>query len=210
MFGTFMSQLQLAYHPTSEEYWQGDVIALHMSGDRLDNEQWKQWVDALWQNDAIGGPLPDRYLPEQTIETGTPVYPERSSSLKQYGALQVDGVWVGVDILITRSLFECITLITPLAMFEATHMAQAQLCIEAVYKALAARLYQVVPFSVASLGLNRDCQILTELRLEDELQADFFRVGNALMTDEALAECNRNPANFEKVLPGLRWVSPQS
>lgn len=214
--------IQLAEHTDSQAYWDGGNFELNMSFDMLTQEQWLQLVDALWADEQVDGPLTQRYVPNQALPPYKKVeYPEPTSTYIQHGRMDVEGVVMGIDVLITRSLFECITLMTPVGMFKNLVSGSEGIpyplqdnpirqCIESAFSDIALRIYRVAPFSIASLGWNREIQILNELVLEDAYRKKFFDQGNSFITDKGLKRCGRNPEDYARVASGLRWLPPLS
>ena len=217
------SAIQLAQHSDPNNYWQGGNFELNLSFDLLNSNQWKQVIAFLWTHDSILGPFAERFIPNvPPTPTNTISYPEPTATYTQHAALQINEVQLGLDILITRSLFECVTLMIPVDMLAnlvqgdnkaqpyplAQNPARQQLEVE--FKELALSLYRIVPFSIASMGWNRECQLLTELTYEENLREKFLAVGNSLITDTALIKCKLKPTDYEQVYPSLRWIPPSS
>lgn len=217
------SSLQLAQHADANDYWRGGNFELNLSFDLLNSNQWKQVIAFLWAYDAIEGPYLDRFVPTQpTVPTDIIGFPEPTTTYTQHASLKIEGLHLGLDIHITRSLFECVTLMVPTGMFSDLVVGDdedkpyplsknpARKFLEASFFQLALSLYRLVPFTIASMGWNRECQLLTELTYEDHLRENFFAVGNSLITDTALLKCKVKPNNYEQVFPSLRWLPPQS
>lgn len=215
--------LQLAQHTDSNDFWQGGNFELNISFDLLNSNQWKQVIAFLWSNDNILGPYADRYIPnESPLDTDIIPFPEPTATYTQHTVLKIGPVQLGLDILITRSLFECVTLMIPVGMFSDLVIGdnaekpypltenKTRLLIENEFRELALNLYRIVPFTVASMGWNRECQLLTELIYEEKLREKFFALGNSLMTDTALIKCKMKPTDYEQVHPSLRWIPPVS
>ncbi|MCI0714222.1 MAG: hypothetical protein L0154_28965 [Chloroflexi bacterium] len=213
-------QIQLAQHTDPVEYWEGGNFELNMSYEMLQGDDWKRVIEALWANESIVGPLVSRFVPGQEIpETHAIEIPEPTAALTQHGILHVGEQAIGIDVLITRSLFECITLMAPVGMFANLTAGSksnpyplndnpARQSLEKTYRELALTLFKVVPFSIASLGWNRECQLLAELTFEEDALKNFLSTGNSLITDKALKACKVDPTSYEEMLPGLRWLAP--
>ena len=215
-------QIQLAQHADPIAYWEGGNFELNMSYEMLQGDDWKRVIEALWANKSIDGPLISRFVPGQKIpDTHAIEFPEPTAALTQHGILYVDEQAIGIDVLITRSLFECITLMAPVGMFANLAAGSksnpyplsdnpARQSLEKTYRELALTLFKVVPFSIASLGWNRECQLLAELTFEEDVLRRFLSTGNSLITTTALQACKVDPFLYEEMLPELRWLPPSS
>lgn len=214
-------QIQLATHADPVEYWEGGNFELNMSYQMLQTKEWEHVIEALWANEAIDGPLTSRFVPGQDMpETRAVEFPEPTAAFTQHGVLKVNKLVIGIDVLITRSLFECITLMAPVGMFAnlvpgtpadpyPLDENPARQSLEKTYKDLALTLFKVVPFSIASFGWNRECQLLSELTFEKDALTEFLATGNSLVTDSALNECDIDATQYEEILPDLRWLAPR-
>lgn len=194
-------------------YWTGHNFELNVSFATLRDYQWKRLIDGLWQLEDLTGPLVDRYVPEEEIPVYADIhYPSPTDTLTLHGILATRVGPVGFDMLITRSLFECITISTPTGMLfsespttkrtEETKLSG----VFAQYREIAIALHQIVNFDIASIGWNRECQILTELETDAQRRQAFFARGNFFATDDVLRRLNGTPNDYEEILPGVRWA----
>lgn len=209
--------IKLASHTDAENYWAGGNFELNLSFETLKDDQWRLILDSLWGVEELKGPFESRYVPHQQQPPIRAInYPEPTVAFTQHGGLQLESQIVGVDILVTRSLFEGITLMVPAGMFAGLRPGKnggfklkdnlPRRILEEQYRKLALSLYTIVPFSIGSIGFNRECQILSELIFEEDIRKQFFSVGNSFITDRALEKCGGNPEDFELAAPGLRWL----
>jgi hypothetical protein len=214
--------MHLANHDSPQDYWQGGNFELNISFEYLSSEQWRLVLDALWADVHLNGPYETRYIPHRPAPPEIAInYPEPTTTLIQHASLTLDDAQFGVDVLVTRSLFEGISLLTPVNMFAGLQKGDksakpyplalnpARALVEEFYQALAVRLFGVVPFVIASMGWNRECQLLSELLLDKKLKRAFFAQGNALMTEQALRKAKRRLSEYEQIAPNLRWIPPK-
>jgi hypothetical protein len=198
--------LKLSY---SENPWNGDTFELNMSFDTLRDYQWERMLKALWAYTGISGPYESKYIPGKDepnkIKVATP---EPTATLSQYAAFEIaPEVKVGVEILITRSLFECVSLAIPVDMFEAgTDLAPLQ----QAYYDMALSIYETTTYTIAAIGLNRGCQLLMEMMAYPDTKSQFLKMGNFLARDDALAELKLSPQAYKEVKPSLRWYPPRN
>jgi hypothetical protein len=213
--------IYLARHREAQAYWQGGNFELNLSFDGLVQRQWQALIDHFWSLDHIEGPFERRYVPHYLPPPSTRImYPEPTATYTQYGVILLEGQRVGMDVLVTRSLFECFSLMIPVGMFDrlkktddaTTPFAYKDnptcAVVDAVYKSMAVHLWRHVPFTIASIGWNRECQLVRELQIEDEQRERFFKLGNCLIVDDALRRLEYDPNDYEHALPGLRWLPP--
>jgi hypothetical protein len=202
--------LKLATRP-ADQYWGGDQLELNFSFGNLRDYQWKRLLNGLWNYSGMTGPFADRYIPRQTEPEGVEIrLPDPTATLSQYGAYELaPNVRVGIEILCTRSLFECVSLLIPLAMFEdLPHDPQNPdfQALERTLYDLALYCFKITPFDIAVLGVNRECQLLVEMLDSPSLREQFFKTGNFLAQDESILALKGDPKSFARVLPTLRWA----
>jgi hypothetical protein len=195
-------------------YWTGHNFELNVSFATLRDYQWKRLIDALWQLNDLEGPLVERFIPDQPLPAyKKPHYPSPTDTLTLHGVLETRVGQVGIDMLVTRSLFECITISVPTGMlFEdaSTTVRTEQTKLSGVfaqYRDIALTLHEVVNFEIASIGWNRECQIVTELETDADRRQSFFERGNFFATDDVLQRLGSTPDDYEEVLPGVRWAA---
>ena len=189
-------------------YWSGKNFELNLSFGTLRDFQWKRLINALWESNALHGPLQSRYIPSETTPANTAIqFPAPTDTFIQHGSLQSDSFTVGIDVLVTRSLFECITISAPNGMFKSPSQDIPDDVkvhqVFTLYKQLAVALHGSVKFHIASIGWNRDCQLMTELEADANKCKQFFERGNFFATDTAIERLGRKANEFEQVEAGL-------
>lgn len=199
--------LQIA---TQGDHWSGDKLELNMSFDTLRDYQWKRLTKALWEITGITGPYETRYIPGQPEPEKSEIrVPEPTATYSEFGAFEfVSGVRVGIEILITRSLFECVSVVVPLKMFEnitPTREDTGLLELERVFYTIGITVYQTATFSLATIGINQGCLLLLELLTDTASRDNFIKTGNFLARDDALAALKVQPRLYKEVMPTLRW-----
>lgn len=201
-------------------YWSGNNFELNIAFGTLRDYQWKRLLDTLWAHQPIEGPLQHRYIPGEQHPAMTSIqYPKPTDTFTQHGVLGGDGGAIGIDILVTRSLFECISISAPTGMFVVNPEQSTPDALRTdelkiydtyrVYQDIALHLHQTVNFEIASIGWNRECQILTELIEDSEKRAIFFEHGNFFATDQSLEKLGEAPEDYEIVGDGVRWAPPR-
>lgn len=206
---------------TMEEiYWAGNNFELNMSYGTLRDYQWKRLLDALWSASVLRGPLAKRFVPDQPApDMAGPRYPAPTDTYTQHGVLAVGDSEVGLDILVTRSLFECISISIPTGMFaidpvgsDPDVLRTDEIKISTAYEqyqALAQQCFQVVPFELASIGWNRECQILVELEADEESRQHLIDLGNFYATQQTIETLNLDVTTLEQVEDRLYWMPPK-
>jgi hypothetical protein len=206
-------QLRLASYADDEQYWSGGDYELNLSYGTLRDRQWPRLIQNLWACDALEGPFAARYTPGTTPEPTGQQVPAPTATQTQHAALQVAGLTVGCRVLATRSLFECVSLQVPVSMFAdvAPVDDKAALHIDAldrVFRDIALTLFSAAPFQIATLGLQSECRLLSELQADTQQRLDMVGRGNFFATDEVLAQLSLDPQHYPAVRPALRWVPP--
>lgn len=194
-----------------ENTWSGPKIELNLSFDNLREYQWKRLLDTLWGSTGISGPFVERYHPFQPDPEPTPiVQPDPTATYSQFGAFELQaGVRVGIEVLVTRSLFECVSLLIPVAMFENVQLQVGDPCLNVVQNRLydlSIGLYKIVSYDIASIGVDRGCELLMELVSDPRARERFMKQGNFLARDETLAAIRVEPKAYEEVMQKLRWI----
>ncbi len=202
-------QLSLDDHP-----WGGDTIELNMSFDTLRDYQWERLLKALWSYPGMIGPLAERYTPGlDAPEIISLTVPDPTAALSQFAKFEVEtGVMCGAEIMITRSLFECVSIAIPVKMFANVtpdRTNEGLLAVEKVLYEMALKLYETTTYTIAALGINRECQLLMEMLVNPQIRDELIKTGNFLARDDALAELRLRPQNFQEVKPSLRWCPPK-
>lgn len=203
--------LKLSY---DEQSWDGDTIELNMSFDTLRDYQWERLLKALWEYPGMQGPLEARYTPGQETPKTLPMsIPDPTAALSQFGIFEVEpNIRCGAEILITRSLFECVSIAIPIKMFSNVTPERTNeelLYLESIYYELALKLYEITTYTIAAIGINRECQLLMEMIANPQVRDELVKTGNFLARDDALAELRLRPQNYQEVKPSLRWCPPK-
>lgn len=197
-------------------FWSGRHYELNMSFATLRDAQWSRLLGALWEYVQIAGPLTTRFVPDQSPAAIVDVQlPAPTATYTQHGVLHLGEWQLGLDVLVTRSLFECVSLIVPEGMFSRAEAdgetkATALSALRETYGTLALHLYQAVPFEIAVLGWDRECQLRNELAGDSDLRAQFLERGGCLVQDGVLRQLGATPNHYEELLPGLRWLPDKS
>jgi hypothetical protein len=212
------SPLALASHNEETLYWEGGHYELNMSFEALRDKQWLRVMQAIWGHPNMFGPLEHRFIPGgRTIETAIAI-PPPTATQAQHGQILVSTSAAGCDVLATRSLFECVSVLVPLGMFDGLqHNTNDPRkdnpslgLLDDVFAAIALAVYDVVPFKLAALGWERECQVVAELRSDDAARDALVRTGNFFAQDEVLRQLNIPMDSYPPVRNGLRWAAPQS
>lgn len=195
---------------TQGDLWSKDKIELNMSFDTLRDYQWKRLVEAIWKMPGLVGPYEDRYIPGQPEpEKSTIKTPEPTSAYSEFGSWEIQpGVRVGIEVLVTRSLFECVSILIPIKMFENVTSDDDNEGLQEVEKALydfALALYKTTTFSLAAIGINRGCQLIVEMLTDQVVKDAFVKTGNFLARDDSLTALRLQPRTYKEVMPALRW-----
>lgn len=199
--------LHLAAHSDSDAYWQGGDYELNITFDTLRDKQWQNVIQALWRLDTLAGPFAGRYIPGSDPQVAAIQVPQPTAAQTQYGALVVDALWVGCRLLVTRSLFECITLQVPLGMFDPPPVKSNRIpALEQVYQDIALAVYERAPFDIANMGFQCECKLLAELLANPRQKADFLAAGHFFARDAVLITLGVDPTAYPESRPDLRWI----
>lgn len=207
--------LRLATHRAADAYWSGGEYELNLSFGTLRDKQWQPLVPAVWDHEALNGPVGGRYVPGEPVEAVPVEVPGPTATRIQYGVLGIDDLRVGCCVLATRSLFECVTVQVPLGMFdgiraegEAPGSVPPRLApLDRIYQDLALAVYDVVPFEIANIGFQCECRLVAELQVDTEQRLELLATGHFFAQDAVLTAMDVWPDDFPAVRPGLRWVS---
>ena len=205
--------LRVATHSQPDQYWEGGHYELNLSFDNLREKQWERALKLVWGSSGITGPLTWRYVPGIELpETAKVQVPPPTATMTQYGQLQIGRVTVGFDLQMTRSLFECISILIPISMFEGIESGP-QLrqdhpemdALDSILCNLALRLYDEVGFKIAAIGYERECQLPVELRSDPELCQTFLAAGNAFVQEDVLRILKPESNTYKLVKNDLYW-----
>ena len=210
--------LKVADHSQQAAYWEGGNYELNLSFDTLRDKQWQRVIEAIWDHPAIYGPLAERYCPGRDIPArATSQVPPPTATMTQHGQMKVGEAVIGCDIQATRSLFECLSILIPVGMFDgltgSPEMGKQYTelhTLNAVLYDVALRVFDVAPFKIGAIGYERGCQLPAELRSSVELSRAFVGAGNALVHEEVLRAISVAADPFEQVRANLRWLATQS
>lgn len=198
------------------DFWSGRQYELNMSFSTLRDNQWLRLLEALWNHDAITGPLSTRFVPNETQPAMSTIrHPAPTATFTQHGILHLNEQAFGLDILVTRSLFECVSLIVSEGMLaNASDSLEKDYyllsTLQTLYKSLALHIFQAVPFEIAVIGWDRDCQLPSELLVDETVRAQFLKTGNFLIQENVLRQLGLNTDDYPEPLPGLRWSPDKS
>jgi len=119
---------------------------------------------------------------------------------------------VGCAVLVTRSLFECVTLQVPLGMFDGVPVdGRGTPRIEAldhIYQDIALDVFDYVPFDLATIGFQSGCCLFAELQADEQQCFDLLNAGSIFARDDVLRALNVWPDDYPAARPGLRWIPP--
>ena len=199
--------LQLA---TQGEFWSKDKLELNMSFDTLRDFQWKRLIEAIWALPGITGPFEERYIPGQPEPNKKAMQtPEPTSAYSEFGIWEIQpGLRIGIEVLVTRSLFECVSILIPIKMFDNFNPEDDNEDFKALEQSLydlALKIYKTTAFSLAAIGMNRGCQLIVELVGDPAVKDAFVRAGNFLARDDSLMALRLQPRTYKEVMPALRW-----
>jgi hypothetical protein len=190
--------------------WSEPQLELNLTFDTLREYQWGRFIKHLWAQERLIGPFPSRFDPAQPPQAISPIVPEPTATLSQYALMRVTlNLQVGVEILLTRSLFECVSILIPLNMFPDPHAEshEVQAARQSLYE-LALALYEVGAFSIGTLGVGVGLFLLAELMADDSLRSQFIKHGSFFARDDILAVLRLSPEAYPEVKPALRWCTP--
>jgi hypothetical protein len=201
--------LTVAHHQQPASYWEGGHYELNLSFDTLRDRQWQRLVEAVWEQPLVYGPLAARYTPGGDLADVVPVQvPPPTATLTQHGQMKIGAAVIGFDVQATRSLFECISVLIPIGMFEGAEAGLPATFrdLDVALREMALHLYGIIPFRIAAIGYERGCQLPAELSSNPELLAGFASAGNALVQEDVLRLFHLDLSPFEQVRPNLRWL----
>jgi hypothetical protein len=203
--------LQLA---ETEPFWSGPLFELNLSFDSLRNYQWERLLRALWATPSFSGPLSALYHPGKASPPTTAlILPDPTATYSQFGIWEVEpDVRAGIEVLVTRSLFECMSVVMPVIMFANVGVEPEDAGLQALEKLLydlALNLYQTTAFSIAAIGIDRGCQLLMDFIVDSAPRSAFVKAGNFLARDDTLAAIRLEPRVYKEVMPSLRWCPPR-
>ena len=164
---------------------------------------------------ALIGPFTQRFLPGDWPDSAAPLVPESDAARTQYAGLQIEpeSLEVGCGVLITRSLFECVSLQVPLGMFDGLEVdphnkfALQIAPLDRIYQEIALAVFDVVPFDLANIGFQCECRIVAELQIDARQRLELLAHGSFFARDDALSLIGVTPEDYPAARPGLRWIS---
>jgi len=209
--------LSVASHRHPALFWDGGHYELNLSFDTLRDKQWQRVMQAIWDHAAIYGPLASRYTPGGEVSEQIAVQvPPPTATLTQHGQMKVGQAVVGCDVQATRSLFECVSVLIPIGMFDGvTGGADVRQLygelqeLDDVLYSMALAVYDAAPFKIAALGYERECQLPAELRSDGEQRHNFLVSGNFLIQEDVLATLDPDLTPYQQVRDNLRWMPPR-
>lgn len=211
--------LSAAVHEHPSRYWEGGNYELNMTFEMLRDRQWHQIIQTIWEHSAMYGPLAGRFSPLPNAQPGGKQAiqaPPPTAALIQHGMVKIGALQVGCDVQATRSLFECVSILIPLGMFEGieggagVRLRNPQLSVlDEIFYDIALAVYDTVPFQIAAIGYERACQLISELRTDSEARHHFLVSGNFLAQDQTLLEIEPDLSAYQVVRPNLRWLAPR-
>lgn len=205
-----------AAHEQDHLYWEGGNYELNMSFDALRDKQWQRVLQTIWAHPRLYGPLDARYVPGADVNTTLITTPQPTATQTQHGQIAIGSEVAGCDVLATRSLFECVSVLVPLGMFADiilnggnVRQVNPQLAaLDEVFYEIALSVYDAVPFRLAVVGWERECQVPAELRSDAEQRALLIRLGNFLAQESLLQSLHIETGRYELVREGLHWAAP--
>jgi hypothetical protein len=209
--------LSIASHRHTVLFWDGGHYELNLSFDTLRDKQWQRVMQTIWDHPSIYGPLAIRYAPGGEVsEPMAAQIPPPTATLTQHGQMKVGQTVVGCDVQATRSLFECVSVLVPLGMFNGIvggpdvrqQYPELQELDDVLYS-VALSVYDVAPFKIAALGYERECQLPAELRSNGELRHNFLVNGNFLAQEDVLLAIEPDLTPYQQVRDNLRWMPPR-
>jgi hypothetical protein len=207
--------LQPATHAEEHAYWDGGNYELNMSFESLRDKQWERVMQTVWTHHLIYGPLTTRYVPGAAVTRTSIIIPQPTATQAQHGQIEINAIAYGCNVLATRSLFECVSVLVPLGMFagitlregESLRRANPQLeTLDNLLYEIALAVYEIAPFQVAAIGWERECQVVGELRTDANLRHQFFGEGNFLAREDVLRGLGLRVDTYTLVRPGLYWA----
>jgi hypothetical protein len=209
--------LTIANHDHLSSFWEGGNYELNLSFDMLRDKQWQRMIQAIWEHSSFYGPLAERYTPTGEVPAQVAAQvPPPTATLTQHGQLKVGSAVIGCDVQATRSLFECVSILVPVGMFDGmSGEAQVRqeheelLELDQVLVEVALAVYDVAPFKVGVIGYERGCQLPAELQGSADILRTFLESGNAIVHDDVLRSLHIDGGQYEQFRANLRWLAPQ-
>jgi hypothetical protein len=208
--------LTVAAHQDQSSFYEGGHYELNMSFEMLRDKQWQRILEALWQHPMLHGPLDGRYYPGgPTPPASTIQAPPPTATLVQHGQMRIGNLIIGIDVQATRSLFECVSALIPVNMLAGLkaepqmrqrHPELAEL--DSLLCDIALRVYDMVPFKIAAMGFERECQLPIELRRDNQQREAFLATGNFFAQDDVLSALEQDLSVYEQVRANLYWLGP--
>ncbi len=184
----------------------GQNYELNMSFNSLQDRHWRHLLNTLWQQEQISGPFASRFhnsgSPPRLVDIQ---YPDPTATFTQYGKLNVGSESLPIKVLVTRSLFECISITIAQSDLDQTDTLTE---LQEILKNIALHLYQASPFQLASFGWDRECQIPSEIKSDENARQPLIEAGHFLAQDKLMIEMGLTLRDYELVCEGLRWVPP--
>jgi len=202
-----------AHHVHENAYWEGGNYELNMSFDTLRDKQWQRVMQSLWGHRLLYGPLAVRYVPGSDVISTPILVPPPTATQAQHGQIEINSMAFGCNVLATRSLFECVSVLVPLGMFAELarigdmRSANPQLAaLDQVFYELALAVYDVVPFQLATVGWERECQLVAELRADAKLRTQLIAAGNFFAQEDGLRQMGIAGESYSLTRPTLRFA----
>lgn len=200
--------LRPAYHAAPQDYWRGPRYEINMTFASLRDDEWQRVLHAVWGASALSGPLNARYLPNVELAMTAIMVPPPTTALTQHGLIWLQqGIGAGCSVLVTRSLFECISVQIPAGMFEELDVTPGLRlpALEAVLHELALTIFRQVPFRLATTGWDRGCALETELQ-DPTYAAALAAQGGCFVAEELLTLLPVSEIAWQQAIPGLCWL----
>src|SRR5262249_3829815 len=208
--------LTVAAHQDQSSFYEGGHYELNMSFEMLRDKQWQRILEALWQYPMLYGPLEGRYYPGSPTPAASTIQPPPpTATLVQHGQMRIGNLIIGIDAQATRSLFECVSVLVPVNMLAGLkpdpqmrqrHPELAEL--DTLLCEIALQVYDVVPFKIAAMGFERECQLPMELRRDVPQRDEFLRAGNFFAQKDVLSALEQDVSRYEEVRANLYWLGP--
>jgi len=194
---------------SSAPYWGGDCIEVNLSFDNLRDYQWKRLIQAIWDYPSISSPLKSRYQLNEPLPPITEMLiPEPTATFSQFGTIKLaPDITVGFELLITRSLFECVSVLIPLRMFEPLTSDDHRLIEKQLFD-FTMYIFDTVSFDIAAFGVDRGCQLLVEMLSNENARTEFLQKGNFLIREDVMIALRMEPKSYKAISKFLRWAPP--
>jgi hypothetical protein len=199
-----------APHDQVSALWHGAPYELNLAFGSLRDDQWWRVLTALWETPSLLGPLAARGLPSQVKDKARITIPPPTTTFTQYADLILGPEQVvGCSVLVTRSLFECVSIQVPSGMFadlDPGHLPRIPR-LEAIFYSLALAIYRQAAFECATIGWERGCVLEAELAGDADLRQRVLSEGGVFITDAGLASIGVGTTRHDVAVPGLRWIA---